>query len=138
MPEELWSLVGPMRSLAGQCTPTMPPCNTRFLHCTRRAGRSTPFLDYLRTWLAKLLVVRLQGVAVMQRTPAARLRLSLSNPLPGTKPRVYASRRVSLATYVCSLLRTMHGMNPFLKLENLKTHFPVYKGAIFRQRIGAV
>jgi oligopeptide transport system ATP-binding protein len=29
-------------------------------------------------------------------------------------------------------------MNPFLKLENLKTHFPVYKGAIFRQRIGAV
>ena len=29
-------------------------------------------------------------------------------------------------------------MNAFLKLENLKTHFPVYKGAILRQRIGAV
>jgi len=29
-------------------------------------------------------------------------------------------------------------MSAFLELENLKTHFPVYKGAILRQQIGAV
>jgi oligopeptide transport system ATP-binding protein len=29
-------------------------------------------------------------------------------------------------------------MSAFLELENLKTHFPVYKGAIIRQQIGAV
>jgi oligopeptide transport system ATP-binding protein len=29
-------------------------------------------------------------------------------------------------------------MSAFLELENLKTHFPVYKGAVIRQRIGVV